>query len=237
MVTIIANKQTIIAVTISNGPVVSPVWKIDGNAVQYTSDPLIISANTFVAGTTHEISFTAQNTCGSNTKAEPLIVTDGTTPPPGLIINGTFDTILSPWGWYSVDPSGNQNGTASVVNGEVVINISGTIANSQLYQDFILNALEPNKQYKIAFNYKGNSLRSEIIENSATYNPIDSQLIPASAIMALHEHTFQTGLAVPANLRFRFWFTSAGVYNIDNVSLTKISDCPNPSCGIIVTQI
>ncbi len=92
MATIIANKQTEIAVTISNGPITGPVWKIDGNVVQSNSNPLIIPANMFVAGTTHNVSFSGTNSCGQNTRTETLTVTDGSTPGNGILSISSIPT-------------------------------------------------------------------------------------------------------------------------------------------------
>lgn len=222
------NKRTAIQVTIvPNGTLVdgSRQWVIDGEvqSIEVNAlDTIIIPANTFAAGN-HTISFSAANSeCGSNTLTRTLEFIDGSAQPLNLIVNGTFDTELF-WGWYS-----NSGGTATFSNGEVVINLNSASSNSQLYQDITSNLLEPNARYKVSFEYKGNSSRSEIIKISPTYNPIDSHIIPVTTTKTLYEYTFQTGSSIPSNLRFRFLFTSAGVYNIDNIALIKIGDISPP---------
>lgn len=233
MATIKANKQTQITVTISNGPVTNPVWKIDGNVVQSSSDPLIISADTFVAGTTHTVSFSATNSCGENTRTETLTVTDDTPPPPNLIINGTFDGLAN---WYTY-----SDGTMNVSNptNNCLVDLVTPGSSNQLQQSDIV--LEPNKTYSLKVDaytdLPGKTLEIFIHNQNPNYEAVAHLELTPTTSNATYQWIFTTLSTVPAQCRLRFQFTQAGKYYFDNIILEKVSDCPTPSCGITVTQL
>jgi len=237
MVTIISNKQTEIAVTISNGPITNPVWKIDGVAIQSNSNPLIIPANTFVAATTHNVSFSGTNSCGENTRTEPLIVTDTPPPPPpppgNLIINGTFDGLANWFSW--------SNGTMAVSNpsGKCLVDLTVLGSSNQLQQSYIV--LKPSTIYILKVDSHtepiGKTIEIFLHNQESPYEAVAHLELTPTALEGHYEWTFPTLSSVSTKSRLRFQFTQAGKYYFDNIILEETTTCPTPSCGVMVTQI
>ncbi len=234
MATIIANKQTEIAVTISNGPATNPVWKIDGNVVQSSIAPLIIPADTFVAGTTHSISFSATNDCGETTRLESLTVTTDIPPPPppgNLIINGTFDGLANWFSW--------SNGTMVVSNpsGKCLVDLTVPGPSNQLQQSDIV--LKPSTIYSLKVDShtepSGKTVEIFLHNQESSYEAVAYLELTPTALEGHYEWTFTTLSSVPVKTRLRFQFTQVGKYYFDNIILEETT-CPNPSCGITVIQ-
>ncbi len=144
-----------------------------------------------------------------------------------LIQNGTFDTNLNGWLFYS----NGYNSTWSIIGGECVISIPNIGTNMQLWQDNI--KLLPNKKYILSFElYTQTSGKPfEVILHSytGTYVVITSYKIPATSVTKTkHTHEFTTPAAIPSDLRLRLWFTQTGIYYIDNISLSEPSTKPTP---------
>lgn len=242
------NKRTTVKAVVTNTDINHPVtgyeWTLDKNLQPNTNDTLELPPYSIV-GDQHTVSCKVTNDCGFTDLSETLKLIDPNAPVI-IIQNGSFDTDLTGW----IFDQSNSVGTASVVNGEAVVNMTSIPQGSMnsLSQNGIV--LNPNTNYMLKFDaYTTNlnvvvnhDIEVYLHDNLPTIYPAGHYIIGndtdiiLSPLKTTHTRLFSTGATVPANIKLRFKFMNTGSYYFDNVIIEDLTaPCPIPTCEFIIT--
>jgi len=176
--------------------------------------------------------FTCVVSNGAGSVASNAATLTVTAKPPSLVVNGGFESGLTPWAYFnsgtgSFDTTTAGNGSAHA--GHAVITTAGS--NIQLYQ--VLSGLEANTKYRLTFAAYSNTGHDLVVSLSKHVSPytnygLSSSYFNLTSSWSTYSVEFTTSgfTGTVSDARLMFWLVSYAAagdqYYFDDVSLDKV---------------